>query len=121
MPFPSALDYRVERLELRLPAKFLLDSRRGSDEPGRVAWPAWFFDCVDFSSSDFTTGFDHFSNARTAACAEVVTAAGGFAKSQNMRIGEIEDVNVIANTGSIRRVVVGSVDFDVRFFTERHL
>ena len=26
MPFPGALDNRVERLELRLPAKFLLDS-----------------------------------------------------------------------------------------------
>ena len=37
MPFPSALDYRVERLELRLPTKFLLDSGRGSDESGRVA------------------------------------------------------------------------------------
>src|SRR4029077_2838119 len=74
-----------------------------------------------FSSGDFAARFDYFSNARTAACAEVVTAGGRFAESQNMRVGEIEDVNVIANTGSIRRVVVGSVNFDVRFFTERHL
>ena len=62
MPFPSALDYRFKRLELRLPTKFLLDSRRGSDESGRVARSAWFFDGVDFSSSDFMTGFDYFSN-----------------------------------------------------------
>src|SRR4029077_4070359 len=52
---------------------------------------------------------------------EIVTAACGFAESQNMSVGEIEDVNVIANTGSIRRVVVGSVNFNVRSFTERHL
>jgi len=121
MPFPSALDNRVEGLELRLPAKFFLDSLRGSDEPGRVAWSAWFFNRLDFSSSDFAARFDHFSYARTATRAEVVTAAGGFAESQNMRVGEIEDVNVIANTGPIRRVVVGAVNFEVRFFTERHL
>src|SRR4029453_2986536 len=121
MPFPSTLDNRVERLELRLPAKFLFDSLRGSDEPWRVAWSAWFFDRLQFSSSDFGAGFDHFSNARTTTSAEVVTAAGGFAESQNMRVGEIEDVNVIANTGSIWRVVVGSVNFDVRSFSESHL
>ena len=34
---------------------------------------------------------------------------------------DVEDGNVITNTGSIGRVIVGSVDFDVRFFTERHL
>src|ERR1700758_1368817 len=38
-----------------------------------------------------------------------------------MRLGEIEDVNVIANTGSIWRVIVSSVNFDVRSFTKRHL
>ena len=38
-----------------------------------------------------------------------------------MCLGEIENVNVIANTGSIRRVVIGSVNFNVRSFTERHL
>ena len=121
MPFPGALDNCVEGLELRFPTKFPLDSLRGSDEPGRVAWSARFFDRVNFSSSDFAAGFDYFSNARTATRAEVVTTGGGFAESQNMRLGEIEDVNVIANTGSIRRVVIGSVNFDIRSFTERYL
>src|SRR6516164_10424542 len=74
-----------------------------------------------FSSGDFAARFDHFSNARTATSAEVVITAGGFAESQNMRLGQIEDVNVIANTGSIRRVVISSVNFDVRSFTQRHL
>src|SRR6266487_4451247 len=121
MPFPSAVDNRVERLELRLPTKFFLDSLRGSDEPGRVAWSTWFFNRLDFSSGDFAARFDHFSYARTPTRAEIVAAARGFAESQNMRIREIEDVNVIANTGSIRRVVVGSVNVDVWFFSERHL
>ena len=121
MPFPSALDNRIERLELRFPTKFLLDSLRGSYEPGRVAWSPWFFDGLDFSSGDFAARFDYFSNAGTATRTEVVTAAGGFAQSQNMRLGEIEDVNVIANTSSIRRLVVSSINFDVRFFTKRHV
>src|SRR4051794_10095575 len=38
-----------------------------------------------------------------------------------MRLGEIDDMDVIANTGSIRRVVVGPVNLNARFFTERHL
>src|SRR5262245_24761853 len=118
MPFPSALDYRVERLELRLPTKFLLNFRRGGDKPGRVAWPAWFFDGVDFSSTDFTTRFDHFSNTRTPARPQIVTAAGVAAERQDVRLSEVEDVNVIANTRSVRSLVVGAVDFDVRFFTE---
>src|SRR4029077_16770628 len=110
-PFPGALDNCVEGLELRLPPKFLLDPFRVSNEPGRVARSAWFFNRLDFSSSDFAARFEHFSSARTAARAEVVTAADGFAESQNMSVGEIEDVNVIANTGSIWRIVVDAVNF----------
>src|SRR5262245_53048531 len=100
MPFPSAFDNGVEGLELRFPATFLLDSLRGSDQPGRIACSSLFFDRLDFSSSDFAAGLDHFSNARTATGSEVVTTAGGFAESQDMGPGKIEDVNVIADTSS---------------------
>src|SRR5258707_14180694 len=78
MPFPSAVDNRVEGLELRLPAKFFLDSLRGSDEPGRVARSAWFFNRLDLSSSGFAARFDHFSNSRTTARAAVLTTAARF-------------------------------------------
>src|SRR5262245_11297291 len=121
MPFPGALDNCVEGLELWFPAKFLLDSLRGRNEPRWVTRSPWFFDRLDFSSSDFAARLDYFSNARTAACAEVVTTAHGFAESQNMRLSQIDDVNVIANTGSIRRIVIGSINFDIRSFSEGHL
>ena len=34
---------------------------------------------------------------------------------------KIEDVNVIANAGAIRRLVIGAVNFDVRLLAERDL
>src|SRR5262249_22529066 len=75
VPFPSALNDCVERLELRLPAKLLFDLVGGGDEPRRVAGPAWFFDRLDFSARDFAAGFNYLSNAGAAAGTEIVTSA----------------------------------------------
>ena len=44
MPFPSALNDGVERLELWFPAKLLFDFVGRSDEPRRIAGSTWFFD-----------------------------------------------------------------------------
>src|SRR5262245_40072032 len=83
--------------------------------------PTCFFDRLYLSSSYFAARFDHFPHAGTATRAEIVTAADAVAESQNVRVGKIEDMNVIANTRSIGRVVVRAVDFDIRFFTKRRL
>ena len=121
MPFPGAFNDGVERLELRLPAKLLFDLVGGSDEPRWIAGPAWFFDRVDFSTRDFAAGFNYCSNAGTAAGTEIVTSAVGCAEGQNMRLSQIADVNVVADTCPIRCVVIGSIYVDIRSFTEGRL
>src|SRR5262249_35857618 len=121
VPFPRALDDRVERLEFRLPAKLFFDFFRRSDEHVWVAWSPWFSDRLDFSPGDFAAGLAPFSTAATAASTEIVASAARCAESQNVRLGKIKDVNVVANTCSVGGVVVGSINFDVRPPTERCL
>src|SRR2546425_8472772 len=121
MPCPGTLDNRVERLELWLPAKLLFDFFRGCDQPRRIAGSAWLFNCIDLPARDFATGRDYLPNAGAAARAEVIESAAGCAKSKNMRVCKIDNMNVITNACSVGRLIVGSVNFDIWALTERDL
>ena len=112
VPFPGAFDDGFERLELRAPAKFFFNLFRRSDEPRRVARSTRFLCGLNFSSGNSAASVDDFSNAGTAACAEVVTSAPGCAEGQNVRLGEVKDVNVVADTCPVRRIVISSINFD---------
>src|SRR5207302_7073636 len=121
MPFPSALDDGVERLELRSPAKLLFNFFRGSDKARRIARSAWLFNCVDLSPGDLAAGRDHLPNTGAASCAEVVESARSCAKRQNVRTRKIDNMDVVANTRSIGRFVISAVNFKIRFLGQRDL
>src|SRR5437867_12634934 len=103
MPFPGTLDDGLERLELRSPAKLVLNFFRGSDKARRIAGSARLFNRVDLSSGDFAAGRDYLPNTRAASRAEVVESAGGCAKRQNVRAREIDNMNVVTNTRPVGR------------------
>ena len=64
---------------------------------------------------------DHFAHTRAAAGAEIVKGTLLRFERQDMRARQIENVNVVANAGAIRCVVIGAVNFNMRFFAERDL
>ena len=106
-------------MKLRLPAKLALDFFRGSDQPRRIACAGGLFDGVDLSPGDFAAGGNHFTNAGAAAGAKIVKFALGRAQSQNVRPRKIDNVDVVANAGAVRGLIIGAVNFHVRFLTER--
>src|SRR6266536_2287300 len=112
MPFPSALDNGVKRLELRSPAKLVLNFFRGSDKSRWVAGSAWLFNRVDLSPGDFAAGRDYLPNTGAASCAEVVESAGSRAKRQNVRARKINNMNVVTNTCSVGRRIISAVNFN---------
>src|ERR1700759_3916263 len=64
---------------------------------------------------DFTCGLDDLPNAEAAAIAQVVDEFVLFAERierEDMRAGQIGDVNVVADAGSVRSFVVGAEDRD---------
>ena len=65
--------------------------------------------------------FDHFPHTRPATGAQVVKRARWRLERENVRISQIANVNVIANAGTVGRVVIRSENFDVFFLSERDL
>ena len=61
---------------------------------------------------------DHFAHAGAAAGAEIVKSALRRLEREDVRVRQIEDVNVIANAGAVGRFVIGPVNFDVRFLSQ---
>ena len=86
-----------------------------------IAGPARSFDGIDLSPGDFATRGDHVTNAGAAACAKIVKFALGCVQSQNMRSREIENVNVVANTGAIQSFIIRPVNFYVWLLAKRNL
>src|SRR5256885_8488230 len=121
MPFPRALDNGVKRLELWSPAKLVLNFFRGRDKARRIAGSARLFNRVDLSPGDLAAGRDHLPNTGAASCTEVVESAGSCAKRQNVRTRKIDNMDVVANTRSIGRFVISTVNFKIRFLAQRDL
>ena len=119
MPFPSGGDDGLRVLECGGPAEFFVDEGGVGDEACGIAGAARHFANGDFAARDFFADVDDFANAGSASGPEVV--AGGFwaAEGEHMGLCEVEDVDVVADTGAVGRGVVGSEDGDVRFLSER--
>ena len=121
MPFPRALENCLQRLELRSPTEFFFDLFRRCDKPGRIARPPRLFDCGDLSSADFNASLDYFANAGAASRTEVVKSTARCAKRQDVCSRKVNDMDVVANTCSIWRLVIGAVNFDIRLSAQRNL
>src|ERR1700677_1410653 len=96
VPRPGAFDDFFDGLVLRLPAELALDFFRGGDELRRVAGTARFLDRGDRLAGDLFAGGDDFADAGAAAGAEVVKGAFRDAQGEDVRLREVDDVDVIA-------------------------
>jgi hypothetical protein len=64
--------------------------------------------------------FDYLAHTRTATSAEVIKCARWRRQCKNMRIRQIDDVNVVANASAVGRVIIRPEKFDVFFLSQRH-
>src|SRR5258707_5673091 len=65
----------------------------------------------DFEAGDAFRGGDDFENGEAAAIADVEGFAGhaiDFLESAEVGIGDVEDMNVIADAGSVRGRIIGA-------------
>src|SRR5205085_8633956 len=121
MPPPGAFDDGIDALELRPPAEFALNFFRSRDEARRIASAPRFFYDGNFVPRDFAARIDHLAHAGAAAGAKIVEVTLRGLQRQNMRAGEIQDVDVVADASAVRRIVIRAVNFHVRVFSERDL
>src|SRR5262249_7108342 len=113
VPFPRAFHDRFERLEFGLPAKFFLNFFGRRNQAWRIARPRRFFNDLDIRRGVFASGCDYSRDTRATASSEIVKFTPGRTESQDMGTSQIEDMNVIANTGAIRCFVIGAIHLDV--------
>src|SRR4030095_9890128 len=91
------------------------------DQRARIAGPPRLFQNWDRLSGDFATTLDHFAHTRAAASAEIVESTGRSVERENMRMGQIDNMDVIANAGAIRRFVIGPENLNMFFLSQCNL
>jgi len=116
-PRPRGGDDFLEGRVLGFPAEGAVKFFFAGDQDGGIAGTARGEFAGDLVTSDFFGGVDNFEDGKAAAIADVESFAGngfdGF-ESADVGIGDIENVDVIANAGAVWRGVVGTENFELR-------
>jgi hypothetical protein len=93
------------------PAEFALDFGGVGEEAGRVACAAWVLDNLEVLAGNFADGLDDLADGVALADAEVVSTAVAWLESVHdlgVGVGEVFDVDVIADAGAVGGWVVGA-------------
>src|SRR5262245_29288065 len=111
-PAPGGFNYVVEFAVARVPAKVAHDLVGVCDQDGRVAGAARRGFGRNPSSGDLARHFYHLGHRVAAAVAEVVNLAAVFhrVQGQRVRVGQVDDVNVVAHASPVGRVVIFAED-----------
>jgi hypothetical protein len=95
--------------------EFAADFFGAGDEIGRIAGASRGFHERNFPAGDAACGGDDFADAEAGAVAEIVDALVGVvegAKDEEVRLGEIVDVDVVADAGAVGGGIVGAKNMD---------
>lgn len=116
-PGPSGGDDFVDGGVLRLPAKRALEFFFAGDQNGWIARPTRRKFARNFVAGDAFGCIEHLEDGKAAAVADVESFAGNFLdgfEGADVRIGNVEHVNVVADASAIGRGVIRAEDFDLR-------
>jgi hypothetical protein len=115
-PGPGGGDDFLERGVLGFPAEGLAKLFLASDQDGGIAGAAWGHFARNFATGDFFGRVEYFEDGKAAAVADVKGLAGnffdGFERAE-VGIGDVEDVDVVADAGAVGRGIVGTENFEV--------
>src|SRR5260370_674459 len=98
------------------PTEHALELFLAGDQNGRVAGTAWAQFARDLAAGDAFRRSDNFQDREATAVADVEGFAGNavdLLKSADVRIGNIEHMDVIADAGAVRRGLVSAEDIDM--------
>src|SRR6266436_8560378 len=98
------------------PTEHALELFLAGDQNGRVAGTAWAQFARDLAAGDAFRRSDNFQDREATAVADVEGFAGNavdLLKSADVRIGNIEHMDVIADAGAVRRGIVSAEDIDM--------
>ena len=108
MPAPCRVHDLLKGGVARFPAELVDGLLRAGDEAGGVAVATRFLDGGDRIAADLPAGLDHFADGVALAVAEIVKTAFARLEREYVRLGEVDDVNVVADAGAVRSGVVGA-------------
>ena len=117
VPVPGGIDDRLEIVPGR-PADHPFRQSIVSNQSRRVTLAAWPVYDLEVSTCDAPNGLEQFFHRRSVAGSEVQSVARTLVqemlKRAGMRVGEIENVNEIANARSVARIVISAQNLKMR-------
>ena len=121
MPFPCGFNNILQLNDLSFPSECFVGFARVGNQFGWIAFSSGFFHAGDGFASDFFAGLNDFPNRMTTAYSQVVaTGCLGF-DGFDMSAGQVDDVDVVANAGSVRSGVIGAKDVTALLLSEGDL
>ena len=119
MPGPGGGDDVFELGVFRLPAQFADRLVRGGHQPGRVAGAARLLDGRNRLAGHLLAHLDDLAHGVAVAVAQVVEALPARRQAEDVRLGQVEDVDVIADAGAVGRRIIRAVNLAVRLLAQR--
>src|SRR3569833_1224806 len=125
VPLPGTCDDRFQLIALRHPPEFPLRLLRGSNQYRRISGTTLDHAGRQRMSRDLARRLNHLQGGESIAVPQVVYAAllavAEMLVSQPMRVGEIHDMNVIADAGAVFCRIIVTVNKNLIALPERHL
>src|SRR5207244_7865586 len=114
VPGPGGRDNVFQFRIFGFPAEFARGLLSGGHQFGGSARTARLFDRWNPLTGNFFAGAKHFAHGVSVAIAEVIKSllAGGW--GEDMSLGEVNDVDVVADAGSIRGRIIGAENLAMR-------
>ena len=110
MPFPGGGDDVFQFRIFRLPAQLLDGLVRCGHQPGRVAGAARFFHRRNFFAAHLFAHLDDLADGVAVAVAQVVKALLARREGEDVRLREVNGVDVIADAGAVGRGIIRAVN-----------
>ena len=118
VPFQGSLHHRFEGRVSRLPAQLPESSVSYCDKVRRVSGTPRLLDDLDLLAGEMLAGMDYFTDGEARPVAQVKAPLFAGLQCQNMRLGEVSDVDKVPYAGAIGCWIVRSEDFHAGFLTE---
>src|ERR1035437_448805 len=114
VPGPGGADNGFELGVFGLPTQLTDCLLRGGDQPRRVAGAPRLLDGRDRFAGYLLTSANDFADGIAIAVAQVIEALPSWRQAEDMRLRQVQDVNVIPDARAVGRGIIGAENLAVR-------
>ena len=115
MPIPGSGHDVFESGKFGFPAEFADGLVGCRNQLWGIARTSRFFYGRNAFPRNLFTHLDNLANGISVAISQIKKSRFARREGKDMGLGEVNNVNIIANTGAIRRRIIGPVDFRIVF------